>query len=923
MKKIYTILVCMCMLAGFVACEKDKEFVLTTLTVTNETVTPSYETAEVSCSFKADATISEAYVQYSLSSGFAKYDVAKMTEEKGKYVALLTGLQDNTTYYIRYAVSNKYSSVVTEEVVECQTLQCTVPTIVLDSIGEVRESHAKAYLHLTFDGGASVTDIGICWSKQANPTIEDIHKSTKDTVAVLDITDLQENTKYYVRAYAVNKVGTAYSEELVFTTESVLSEPTGAENGYGYVDLGLSVKWATMNVGANNPEEYGDYFAWGETDPKDSYYWTTYKYSNGSETTLTKYNTSTMAGTVDNKTTLELSDDAAYINWDGNWRMPSEAEWEELRKQCTWTWTTKNGVKGHKVTSKINDNNIFLPASGRHFVDAFTGVGVDGNYWSNTLNVASPCEAMYVLFISNGASSFGSDRYVGHSVRPVLGEKVVELTPPIVATTVATQITATTAVTGGNVTNDGGAEVTERGVCIATISNPTTANTKILAGSGTGEFTCDITGLQEGTKYYVRAYAVNSVGTAYGEEVVFTTSVTGVPTVSTTQPSQITETTAVAGGNVTSDGGTSVSERGVVYSISANPAITDLSSTIVRSGNGTGAFTCNLSNLQAGTTYYVRAYAINSKGTAYGEEVTFTTNKQIVLPSVTTAAITQITETSAVTGGNVTSDGGANVTERGVVYSTNPNPVITNLNNTIRPCGSGTGAFTYNMTGLQSGTTYYARAYAINEKGIAYGEEVSFTTLSLNGHEYVDLGLSVKWATMNVGASSPEDYGDYFAWGETEPKDVYDWSTYKWCNGSYTSITKYNTSSSYGTVDNKTTLELSDDAAYKNWGGSWRMPTYAEMTELREQCIWTWIAQNGVNGYKVTSKSNGNSIFLPAAGDRYDSSLSLAGSYGNYWSSSLDTDNPDDAWGVSFESGNVSRGDCNRYDGHSVRPVCP
>ena len=117
MKNIYIKLVCMCLLASFVACEKDKDFVLTKLTVQNERITRLYGTATISCSFKADATISEAFVQYSLSSSFAKYDVAKMTEEKGKYVAQLTDLQDNTTYYIRYAVSNKYSSAVTEKVI--------------------------------------------------------------------------------------------------------------------------------------------------------------------------------------------------------------------------------------------------------------------------------------------------------------------------------------------------------------------------------------------------------------------------------------------------------------------------------------------------------------------------------------------------------------------------------------------------------------------------------------------------------------------------------------------------------------------------------------------------------------------------------------------------------------------------------------
>ena len=188
-------------------------------------------------------------------------------------------------------------------------------------------------------------------------------------------------------------------------------------------------------------------------------------------------------------------------------------------------------------------------------------------------------------------------------------------------------------------------------------------------------------------------------------------------------------------------------------------------------------------------------------------------------------------------------------------------------------------------------------------------------------HEYVDLGLSVKWATCNVGANKPEDYGDYFAWGETEPKRTYKWRTYKWCRGSRESQTKYCTSSSFGTVDNKTVLEAADDAACVNWGGNWRMPTKAEQDELREKCTWTWTTQNGVKGYKVTSMSNGKSIFLPAAGYRNGSSLYDAGSYGYCWSSSLDTGSPYNAWDVYIYLDSVYR-DLSRYYGFSVRPVC-
>lgn len=192
-----------------------------------------------------------------------------------------------------------------------------------------------------------------------------------------------------------------------------------------------------------------------------------------------------------------------------------------------------------------------------------------------------------------------------------------------------------------------------------------------------------------------------------------------------------------------------------------------------------------------------------------------------------------------------------------------------------------------------------------------------------NGHEWVDLGLSVKWATCNVGANSPEEYGDYFAWGEVEPKTTYRWSTYKY-GSSYNQLTKYCYDSSYGKngfTDTKTVLDPEDDAAIANWGGAWRMPTKAEQDELRNNCTWDWTTQNGVNGYKVTGP-NGNSIFLPAAGSMYGGTLYYAGSDGDYWSSSLYTDYPNFAYSVNFTSDYVNWYYIYRYYGQSVRPVC-
>ena len=204
------------------------------------------------------------------------------------------------------------------------------------------------------------------------------------------------------------------------------------------------------------------------------------------------------------------------------------------------------------------------------------------------------------------------------------------------------------------------------------------------------------------------------------------------------------------------------------------------------------------------------------------------------------------------------------------------------------------------------------------------GTGTSVSSNTINGHEWVDLGLSVKWATCNVGASSPSDYGSYFAWGETRTKSAYEWENYKFrvSGNTWENVTfsKYNTQNNRGTVDNKTRLDLSDDAARANWGGSWRMPTKAEQDELRAKCTWTWTTQGGKTGYKVTGK-NGNSIFLPAAGLRHGASLLHAGSHGGFWSSSLPSDYPDVAYYLSFYSGNVDWYSNGRYGGFPVRPV--
>ena len=192
----------------------------------------------------------------------------------------------------------------------------------------------------------------------------------------------------------------------------------------------------------------------------------------------------------------------------------------------------------------------------------------------------------------------------------------------------------------------------------------------------------------------------------------------------------------------------------------------------------------------------------------------------------------------------------------------------------------------------------------------------------VSSHDYVDLGLpsGTLWATMNIGATAPEEYGDYFAWGEIEPKESYNWTTYKWCNGSWNSMTKYGVKSSFGVVDNKTVLDPEDDAATMNWGSEWCMPTKEQQDELRNNCTREWTTINGVKGCLLTSNINEATLFLPAAGYIWNSTVSSGGSSGFYWSRNLKTTGGG-SHSLFFSSNSMSITDYSRGYGQSVRAV--
>jgi hypothetical protein len=327
---------------------------------------------------------------------------------------------------------------------------------------------------------------------------------------------------------------------------------------------------------------------------------------------------------------------------------------------------------------------------------------------------------------------------------------------PLVTTLPVSDLMVTEATSGGNIVNTGFTEVTARGICWSTNQNPTTADSKTSEGAGTGgSFTSKATGLLANTTYYMRAYATNGAGTAYGNQVSFKTYQSIVfPTITTTVASNIGANTAASGGNITQTGGAPVTARGICWSTNQNPTITDGKTT---EGSGTGQFASQAINLLPGTTYYIRAYATNSSGTGYGNQVTVITTKTV--PVITTKAISDISAMGGVSGGTITATGGSNITEKGICWGESPNPTVSD--NVINS-GTGQQAFTSAIIKAIPNTTYYVRAYAKNETGIGYGDEKSFKTSEAQYFQSFETGtIPVGWSGTWTSNSSNAYVGSY------------------------------------------------------------------------------------------------------------------------------------------------------------------
>lgn len=565
------------------------------------------------------------------------------------------------------------------------------------------------------------------------------------------------------------------------------------------VDLGIIMKrgdgtaykllLADCNLGTDKPEGSGDYYAWGETEIKPKYDWTTYKWANGANNKLTKYCQADKdeywdgTGSPDGKTCLDPEDDVAHVKLGGKWRMPTLSEWFIIQWHYSWTQTSRNGVSGYEIKNEAEDSNsVFIP----------TGEQQTG-YWSSTLGY-EPEQAFFLNPDAEHGTWTSTSRARGFFVRPVMEEDI-----------------------------------------------PVTS------------IELDITNL---------SLKPNEA----------------ITLVATIKPDEITNIVSVIWSS-------SDSEIATVDNTGKVKAIKEGTATITaKAGDKTA---------ECKVTVCIPVSSITLNKTA------------LEIKAGKTATLVATVKPD-------------NATDKTVVWSSSDTGIAT-----VDETGK--------VTAVKEGTVTITAKAGYKDASCA----VTVLKPSVYVGNAVDLGIIITkedgsaykllWADSNLGTDTPEEYGDYYAWGEMEEKVECSWITYKWANGDFNKLTKYclTNRTDYwdgtGNPDGKTVLDPEDDVAHVRLGGQWRLPLDAEWAELlnTNNCSWTWTTQKGVYGRLVTSKKNGYSIFLPAAGWQHNAYFYEKGSCGYYWSSSLNTNSPDSAVSVNLVNRNYSY----RCYGLSVRPV--
>ncbi|MCR4737002.1 MAG: fibrobacter succinogenes major paralogous domain-containing protein [Bacteroidales bacterium] len=613
----------------------------------------------------------------------------------------LSGLTPGTTYYVRAYATNAIGTSYSAQI--SFTTQ-TIPTLTTAAVSDIDFFTATGGGEVLNTGVPAITARGVCWNTSPNPTIANSHTSdsTGFGTFVSQLTGLTIHTTYYVRAYATNSSGTGYGEQVTFTTLNIPTVTTKnvtnildstatcggslTSNGDGTL-LATGICWSTamsptINDFVATDTSLQSNFTCTMTGliPNTTYYVRAFATNGGGTAYGPQRNFTTKSLptiTLDSATniTSHTASCTYHVTFAGNMAVTA-------RGICYST--TPNPTLQDSVIAGTSSNGTIqltgLTASTTYYVRAYATNGI-GTSYSNLISFTT-------------------------------------LSIPTLTTAAVTDIDFFTATSGGEVLNTGVPAITARGVCWSTSSQPTIDDNHTSDSTGFGVFTSHLTGLVPNTTYYVRAYAINSAGINYGNQIVFATPRT--PTVSTKTINNITDSSATCGGNVTSNGGAMLLATGVCWSTSQNPTINDF---VVTDSTAQPNFTCVMTGLVPNTQYYVRAFATNGGGTSYGVQRSFITR---AIPTIALDTITNIQSLSASCSYHLVYNGGVNVSDRGICYSTTPNPT---LNDSVIASTANTG--TLQLSGLIPGTTYYVRAYATNNFGTGYSNQISFTTLTI------------------------------------------------------------------------------------------------------------------------------------------------------------------------------------------------